>query len=118
MDKMIQWQKSYYLRRMQEPEYRAKILEKQKLYNRSRKLKIISHYGGKCACCSESMLEFMSIDHINGDGAAHRRQHKNRGGAAFYDWLIRNKFPDGFQVLCHNCNMAKGVNGHVRIRIY
>lgn len=25
-----------------------------------------------------------------------------------YAWLHANKYPDGFQVLCHNCNMAKG----------
>jgi hypothetical protein len=23
-------------------------------------------------------------------------------------WLRRNKFPSGYQVLCHNCNFSKG----------
>lgn len=27
-------------------------------------------------------------------------------------WIIRNDFPDGFQVLCHNCNFAKGKKGN------
>lgn len=26
-------------------------------------------------------------------------------------WLRRNNYPNGFQVLCHNCNMAKGFYG-------
>jgi hypothetical protein len=27
------------------------------------------------------------------------------------DWLIREKLPDGFRVLCHNCNQAIGYYG-------
>ena len=23
------------------------------------------------------------------------------------NWLVRNDFPEGFQILCHNCNTAK-----------
>jgi hypothetical protein len=26
--------------------------------------------------------------------------------------LIKNNFPDGFQVLCHNCNMSIGLYGY------
>jgi hypothetical protein len=26
-------------------------------------------------------------------------------------WLVKNKFPGGFQVLCHNCNYAKARSG-------
>lgn len=26
-------------------------------------------------------------------------------------WLKTNGYPDGFQTLCHNCNMAKGFYG-------
>jgi len=25
-----------------------------------------------------------------------------------YRWLQKNNYPDWFQVLCHNCNSAKG----------
>jgi len=28
-----------------------------------------------------------------------------------YVWLKRNYFPTGFQLLCHNCNLAKGFYG-------
>ena len=31
--------------------------------------------------------------------------------SAIYRWLIKHKFPPGIQVLCHNCNLAKGYYG-------
>lgn len=60
-----------------------------------------------CACCGEHRFQFLSLDHINGDGAAHRRQLKKDGRALYRDLKKRN-FPKGFQVLCYNCNHAKG----------
>jgi len=68
----------------------------------------IGHYGGKCACCGESTYEFLSIDHIDGGGNKHRKEINSKGGWAFATWLKKNDYPEGFQVLCHNCNMAKG----------
>lgn len=72
-------------------------------YKRRRRLQVIEHYGGKCNCCGESQPEFLAIDHINNDGAEHRRQLT----ITIVDWLIQNNYPEGFQVLCHNCNSAK-----------
>lgn len=72
--------------------------------------RVINHYGGRCACCGEHRLPFLAIDHVNGGGTAHRRAI-NRVGAAFYRWLIREHFPEGFRVLCHNCNLAIGFYG-------
>ena len=31
--------------------------------------------------------------------------------AGIYRWLIKHKFPSGIQILCHNCNLAKGYYG-------
>jgi len=66
---------------------------------------LISHYGGCCAVCGETNLSFLCIDHINNDGAEHRK--KVGCGFAFYWWLKRNGFPSGFQVLCWNHNWLK-----------
>ena len=67
----------------------------------------------RCMCkgCNETAIEFMSIDHINGGGSKHR---KIIGGAGHdtYIWLIRNNFPEGFRVLCHNCNNSIGHFGY------
>ena len=79
-------------------------------YNRQNKEKVLRHYGMRCACCGEGLCEGLTIDHINGDGAAHRRSLgvNRRGGSMFYSWLIKNNFPPGFQTLCGTCNLAKG----------
>ncbi len=60
-------------------------------------------------CCGETTLLFLSIDHINEDGAEHRRALISQGhGPAFiYYWLRDNDFPAGFQVLCMNCQFGK-----------
>ncbi|MDP9489573.1 MAG: hypothetical protein M3P28_05185 [Thermoproteota archaeon] len=47
-----------------------------------------------------------------GGGRRHRDELKKmigyRGNSALYRWLRDNKFPEGFQVLCMNCNWVKG----------
>lgn len=70
----------------------------------------LAHYGNRCACCGETETRFLAFDHIDGGGNAHRRADPK---AAFPPrWLIRNGFPAGFRVLCHNCNMARGIYGY------
>ena len=50
------------------------------------RLKLIKGYGGKCACCDNNEPCFLTIDHINNDGADERRRYKNDMGK-FYRWL-------------------------------
>jgi hypothetical protein len=74
--------------------------------------KVISHYGGVCHCCGESIEKFLTIDHINGGGRAHRRAISyDRAGDSFYAWLVREGFPPGFALLCYNCNCGRARNG-------
>jgi hypothetical protein len=72
------------------------------------RLRTLAHYGGKCACCGEEAFEFLVIDHIGGGGNEHRRQI---GRSNIVPWLMKNGFPEGFRVLCHNCNFAIGAYG-------
>lgn len=88
-------------------EKRERIIASQKKYRQSQKDAILDHYGRFCACCGEDEPVFLSLDHINGDGAAHRREMRKRSGASLYALLIKEGFPAGFQVLCFNCNFAK-----------
>jgi len=69
---------------------------------------VIDAYGGKCACCGETRKEYLSIDHIDGNGNKHRRKIGVKDSMGLYRWLRRNNYPEGFQVLCFNCNMGKG----------
>lgn len=72
--------------------------------------RVFAAYGGPvCVCCGESHREFLQIDHVNNDGASHRRTEK--GATALYSWLVKRNFPVGFQVLCVNCNFAKSAYG-------
>jgi len=87
---------------------RDSLLQKKRTYWKNQRLKVPSHYSNKslsCACCGEVTYEFLSIDHIDGGGTQHR---KELGSKYIYSWLIQQEFPEGYQVLCHNCNMAKG----------
>lgn len=69
-------------------------------------------YGGKCICCGESEITFLTIDHIDGAGAAERREFDIGAGHAFYYWLKKKGYPkDNYQVLCFNCNCAKHILG-------
>lgn len=88
-----------------------KANERSKKHNDGIKKKVFNHYGNRCNCCNESMKQFLAIDHINNDGAKHRK--KIGSGYAFYLWLIRNNFPTGFQTLCANCNWGKRVNNNI-----
>jgi hypothetical protein len=77
------------------------------------KIEVINAYGGHCVCCGESRIEFLSLDHIFNDGAQHRKEISKNTGQTFYRWLRKNGFPKGrLQVLCHNCNSAKGYYGY------
>jgi len=79
--------------------------------NRLTKEEVIAVYGGECACCGETTLEFLAIDHINGNGYQHRQSIK-RSGNPFYHWLKLQGYPLGYRVLCHNCNQSLGHYGY------
>ena len=79
----------------------------------------IGELGGRCACCGETELEFLAVDHIAGNGGAHRKS-LTKGSGNMYR-IVRNEgYPrDKYQVLCHNCNyskyLGKGVCAHKRV---
>ena len=70
-------------------------------------MEVFARYGQTCACCGEPEMAFLTIDHIEGSGQI----HKESISTTIYNWLKRNGFPDGFQSLCWNCNLAKHIYG-------
>lgn len=67
-------------------------------------------YGGPiCVCCGETEISFLTLDHINGDGAEHRR---SIGRARFYELLKKQGYPNDkpLQVLCWNCQWGRRKN--------
>jgi hypothetical protein len=89
-----------------------------KIYGKNKRMEylrtVVEHYGGKCICCGETNLRFLTIGHKNDDGAKQRDKlgGTKYAGHIFYLWLIRNNFPDEYelQVECYNCNMGKQRN--------
>jgi hypothetical protein len=63
----------------------------------------------RCACCAEDEQRFLTLDHVNNDG------YKDRSisTASLYKRLVKLGFPDGYKVLCSNCNSGRALNGGV-----
>jgi hypothetical protein len=77
---------------------------------------VFAHYGQACACCGST--DRLTIDHIAGTGADHRKElfgGRQIAGTRFYAWLIRQGFPDGYQTLCAPCNRSKGTGARCRM---
>jgi len=92
-----------------------KELMRIRLREKNIKIKVMTHYSNGqpiCACCGESLLGFLTIDHINGCGSKHRKE-LGGNGTKLYRWLIRNNYPKGYQVLCYNCNCGRDKNGGI-----
>lgn len=89
---------------------KEKILKTAKKKRQELKLKVFTHYGLKCACCSEEIYEFLTMEHKNNDGNEHRKEI-GKGSKQLYKWLIKNNFPKEFETLCFNCNISKGIFG-------
>ena len=113
------YQKEYSLK----PEYKAG----QKEHRENIRLKVLQYYSKHlsksdipcCRCCGEkSHNEFLALDHIAGKKEMDSEPELVKLGYSsslkslpLLTWIIKNNFPKGFQILCHNCNMAKGFYG-------
>lgn len=88
---------------------REKLLKRHVEWCKKIRLKVIDYYSNGyrvCACCGESILEFLTVDHINNDGTKQRKLYTG-GGHHNYRFLIKNGFPAGYQILCYNCNCGR-----------
>ena len=88
----------------------------QKEIARNLKLKVLTYYGpaGLLGCCwigcTVVDLDMLSLDHIDDDGAKHR---KELAGSSVYRDVLKRNFPSGFQTLCHNHQWKKRITGRV-----
>ena len=100
-------------RKASQAKYREANREKLRAYNKNHslqiKLKVLEYYGGKCVECGLDDFRALQIDHINDDGAEHRKSlgGQNFSGKMFYAWIVKNNFPDDLQILCANHNQIK-----------
>lgn len=91
---------------------KQKLIQKYRNYRVATRYMVLIHYSKSdepfCECCSEKAYQFLVIDHKFGGG----NQHKKEIGADLYGWIIKNKYPDIFRVLCQNCNSSYGIYGY------
>ena len=87
--------------------YKKVHMRNVKIYNKKIRDIVLDWYGHKCYCCGETESNFLTIDHTDGGGRKHRKEIK----MSIYQWLVKNNFPTGFQLMCYNCNCAKGFYG-------
>lgn len=75
-----------------------------KATRRTLRSELLLAYGAKCSCCGESEEAFLTLEHRNRDGAAHRR---SVGRAQVYADLKKRGWPkDKYTLFCMNCNWA------------
>ena len=96
------------------------------------RLKVLRYYSKRlsnsdipcCRCCGEnSYAEFLAVDHILGKKEmdsipelVELGYSSTKSGGGLQRWLIENNYlkdlqTEYFQILCHNCNGAKGLYG-------
>lgn len=90
---------------------RANARTRAKRYRAETKRQAMDAYGGKCACCGETEIVFLCIDHIDGGGRKERNKWAAFGSLQLYRDLRKRGWPPGYQVLCANCNLAKEQEG-------
>jgi urocanate hydratase len=77
------------------------------------KVLALTHYGkrGKLCCnwrgCHVLNTDMLTLDHVNDDGAKHRREIGVKCGQPMYIWAVKNNFPQGLQTLCANHQQLK-----------
>jgi hypothetical protein len=90
----------------------AKNAERERLRYAAWRAEALAAYGGACACCGESHPLFLEFDHVESDGAAHRRQI-GISARALLACIRREGYPSRFRLLCSNCNQGRKRNGGV-----
>lgn len=99
----------YHAQNRQNPKWVESEQRRGREYWQKLRHEAIMAYGGyRCNCCGETEKAFLSLDHIFGGGAEHRREMKN--GNPIAKWLKDHCYPAGFQVLCMNCNFGRFMN--------
>jgi len=95
------------------------------VYRDKIKMIVFKYYSkGKveCAKCGFDNIDALCLDHINNNGAEHRKDLKissrgNNSGFNTYEAIKKAGFSKGLQVLCANCNLIKEIERKRAIRL-
>lgn len=106
-------------RRNSSEEERQYHLNYHKAWRQRLKSKVFQYFGAICECCGETEEKFLTLDHVNNDGADHKRALRGvssgRGASTdtVYRDLVKSNFANAsmFRLLCFNCNCGRQING-------
>lgn len=82
------------------------------IQRRKDRIDVLRYYGGRCVCCGETEVGFLTFDHINNDGWTERTGMNGRasGGAIILELkklALNEEYRSDIQILCYNCNCAR-----------
>jgi hypothetical protein len=90
--------------------HREKLAKKNKERYKKLKADLIRLYGSQCACCGETSVEFLALDHVHRDGTFHRAFENPK---SLYARLVKeNRRLSEYRLLCHNCTCSLGFYGY------
>lgn len=125
-DRLLGWRKSYYEQNRKKQIAQATAWaeanpeghkgNQRRHYIRFKEAAFAGYGGTICACCGETEPMFLSIDHVDNNQNEYAKLTMGghpHNGLRLWKWLHDNAYPPGFQVLCHNCNQGKRINGGV-----
>jgi hypothetical protein len=111
-DKVRGRYQKYEKKRVRPPEHVDKLAGYHRIKRRENRIQVLTFFGAECVKCGYSAdYRALQIDHIQGDGAKHRKSLAvvSLGPAYFLREIKSN--PESlklrFQVLCANCNLIK-----------
>jgi hypothetical protein len=92
------------------PEGKRRLSEINKKVAQRAKEEGYQAYGGKCCCCGETEIRFMTIDHIT----PINDRNRSHSGTALWKRLRQLGWPkDEYRMMCFNCNIARHWNDGV-----
>ena len=104
--------------------YHAKNKDKHseyhKRHNAEKRREVLLHYSNsidiQCICCETKVMDFLTLDHIDGGGRQHRKNTTNSTVNYLHSLHEQTgKWLEGFQVMCMNCNWYKHLNGECSV---
>lgn len=99
---VLSWNKKYKKRE------RVKVNKLARNYKRRLREQFLEMYGNKCACCGETLVEFLTVEHKLGQIGIKKKEIAYDA----YRKAIQEYRPDIYEIRCWNCNMSKGRYGY------
>lgn len=81
-----------------------------KRWRDNKKQQCLNHYGAECNWCGEKDVGTLTLDHVNNDGSIER---ENLGICWFWNHVVKQGFPNTYQILCMGCNAYKAWHGNL-----